>query len=191
MLARRCFLRYLYDQVKKIKENGSSDIFSGYNNNGKCLLRSNVEFILFTSHVPCGDASIISKAIDNKKRKFAFSECNKPKSKKMYVSDENEKVNSHNSYTDSIKNVDKISAVKENLKNNDVNSVLSNDIGEVMDVYRTGAKCFGDKEDLKLPGVGYHILGAIRMKPGRGDPTLSVSCSDKIARWITVGLQVI
>ncbi|GIL66149.1 hypothetical protein Vafri_19746 [Volvox africanus] len=31
--------------------------------------------------------------------------------------------------------------------------------------------------------------GAIRRKPGRGDATLSLSCSDKIARWCCLGVQ--
>eukprot|EP00958_Prasinococcus_capsulatus_P009293 scaffold910_cov396-Prasinococcus_capsulatus_cf.AAC.14 len=31
--------------------------------------------------------------------------------------------------------------------------------------------------------------GALRMKPGRGGGTRSVSCSDKICRWIAVGVQ--
>ncbi|XP_049819802.1 tRNA-specific adenosine deaminase 1 isoform X2 [Aethina tumida] len=53
-----------------------------------------------------------------------------------------------------------------------------------LDIYRTGAKCLeGDQQDPKLEGCGYHILGAVRRKPGRGDPTLSVSCSDKISKW--------
>uniref|UniRef100_T1I0Q0 tRNA-specific adenosine deaminase 1 n=2 Tax=Rhodnius prolixus TaxID=13249 RepID=T1I0Q0_RHOPR len=33
------------------------------------------------------------------------------------------------------------------------------------------------------------MRGAVRTKPGRGDPTLSLSCSDKIARWIFLGVQ--
>lgn len=32
--------------------------------------------------------------------------------------------------------------------------------------------------------------GVVRRKPGRGDATLSVSCSDKLARWCLLGLQV-
>lgn len=37
----------------------------------------------------------------------------------------------------------------------------------------------------------YSLLGVLRTKPGRADspPTLSMSCSDKIARWCVLGLQ--
>ena len=31
--------------------------------------------------------------------------------------------------------------------------------------------------------------GAVRRKPGRGDATLSMSCSDKIALWNLLGVQ--
>lgn len=33
-------------------------------------------------------------------------------------------------------------------------------------------------------------LGVVRRKPGRGEATLSMSCSDKLARWGLLGLQV-
>ncbi|XP_042506247.1 tRNA-specific adenosine deaminase TAD1 isoform X2 [Macadamia integrifolia] len=38
-------------------------------------------------------------------------------------------------------------------------------------------------------GVCIQAVGMVQRKPGRGDTTLSVSCSDKIARWNVVGIQ--
>ncbi|XP_064466457.1 tRNA-specific adenosine deaminase 1-like isoform X2 [Ornithodoros turicata] len=55
---------------------------------------------------------------------------------------------------------------------------------------RTGAKCVQDgPQDVKGPGEEYHVLGVLRTKPGRGSVSLSMSCSDKIARWQHCGLQ--
>lgn len=58
------------------------------------------------------------------------------------------------------------------------------------DIHRTGAKCVpGGTQDLLEPGENYHVTGALRIKPGRGDRTLSMSCSDKIMKWCHLGLQ--
>lgn len=58
------------------------------------------------------------------------------------------------------------------------------------DIHRTGAKCVqGGPADPLHPGVGYHSTGLLRVKPGRGEPTLSLSCSDKLARWGVLGFQ--
>lgn len=62
--------------------------------------------------------------------------------------------------------------------------------GQLEDVHRTGAKCVqGGVQDPKQPGTSYHVLGALRTKPGRGDPTTSLSCSDKLMRWNVLGCQ--
>ncbi|XP_044748218.1 tRNA-specific adenosine deaminase 1 [Coccinella septempunctata] len=59
------------------------------------------------------------------------------------------------------------------------------------DIHRTGAKCLknDERQDPKGEGADYHITGVVRTKPGRGDPTLSISCSDKITKWCYLGLQ--
>lgn len=60
-----------------------------------------------------------------------------------------------------------------------------------LDQQRTGAKCVDGEEGDELgQGQAYHTaLGAIRTKPGRGDPTRSLSCSDKLVKWQSLGWE--
>uniref|UniRef100_A0A8D8QK82 tRNA-specific adenosine deaminase 1 n=1 Tax=Cacopsylla melanoneura TaxID=428564 RepID=A0A8D8QK82_9HEMI len=62
----------------------------------------------------------------------------------------------------------------------------------VEDFHRTGAKNLPEASHQDPRGVGgppYQHTGVVRTKPGRGDPTYSVSCSDKIAKWSVVGWE--
>ncbi|KAI3708264.1 hypothetical protein L2E82_37429 [Cichorium intybus] len=45
------------------------------------------------------------------------------------------------------------------------------------------------KSNMQFAGDCSHVIGIVQMKPGRGDATLSVSCSDKISCWNVVGVQ--
>lgn len=76
------------------------------------------------------------------------------------------------------------SVKKMKLMSEEFDDCLGIEIESENDVHRTGAKCISDDErqDLYLPGKNYHVLGPLRTKPGRGDRTLSLSCSDKLAK---------
>ena len=57
-------------------------------------------------------------------------------------------------------------------------------------IFRTGAKCvIGEKQDTHGVGSSYHELKILRTKPGRGTPTRSMSCSDKMMKWNIMGCQ--
>ena len=60
----------------------------------------------------------------------------------------------------------------------------------VSDIYRTGAKCVPEGiQDPLGKGEDYHTVGAFRTKPGRGERTLSMACSDKLSKWNLLGCQ--
>lgn len=150
VFARRGFLLYLYENIyKTLKENQS--IFNY--ENGQFKLKDNIEYIFYSSQLPCGDASIISQ---NGEEEHYGDVLKLPKREA----------------DDDICDIE----VKKSKVEDYVN--------------KTGAKCLPQcEQDLKEPGTIQLLLGQVRTKPGRGDRTLSVSCSDKIAKWIHLGVQ--
>ncbi|KZS18938.1 tRNA-specific adenosine deaminase 1 [Daphnia magna] len=156
ILARRGFLRYLYHHIEIAVSGKESDIFVVDPKTKKFLQREEVSFIFFSSHTPCGDASIIVK-----------------------------ETNTASGTTEEV-----LQPTNGSVSNPDEEPPLKLPKLEMQDVHRTGAKCVeGGPQDLKHSGIDHHIVGALRTKPGRGDRTLSMSCSDKFAKWIILGIQ--
>lgn len=201
VVARRAFMVYLLEQVEKAVKGDNSVVEV---TSSKFKLKRGIYFHFYASHTPCGDASIFPKqeceeyvgneiksdkqSVDNDNANFNNIDddlIKEPSTKKMKVVD-NYCIAKEPSAMDgmhiSIKKQDSLQMSSEN--------VLSLDSRMRPDIHRTGAKCVaGEKHDPKLPGENYHVTGVLRTKPGRGDPTLSMSCSDKIFKWTVLGVQ--
>ncbi|XP_050397823.1 tRNA-specific adenosine deaminase 1 isoform X2 [Patella vulgata] len=200
ILARRSFICYLYEQLNLVYKGDESLVFQPPDETNRCCLRNNVNFHLFTSHTPCGDASIFLKispevlSDDWGGDESSCYEC--PRKRK--INDDVDVKNKIHKLSDESSN---IKTCEENIENN-----VQQDTGQFdhkviknesscdkkipVDIYRTGAKCVpGGFQDTHGSKSDYHCVGALRIKPGRGDRTISMSCSDKIARWTVVGIQ--
>lgn len=161
VLARRALLRYFIQEIEAACKDRSSifvlrsaiaDDDCGTKNHSarpcSLTLRPGVTFHFFSSHTPCGDASIFPKT--GGKRADVHDDGVGPEAKRRKTDSDDDD-----------------------------------------DIHRTGAKCLSveTRQDPRLPGAAYHTIGAVRTKPGRGDRTLSVSCSDKLLRWHSSGVQ--
>lgn len=138
IMARRGFLKYIYSEMLQV--NGGVSIFDFDETAKTFRLQDNISFHFFTTHSPCGDASIVPALTGDNQ--------DEPPTKKP------KRIQSGN---------------------------CSNNIGSM-----TGAKLINSDDTTDLME---QITGPIRTKPGRGTRTLSVSCSDKMARWNIVGIQ--
>ncbi|XP_057290821.1 tRNA-specific adenosine deaminase 1-like isoform X2 [Hydractinia symbiolongicarpus] len=103
-----------------------------------------------------------------------------------------------NNIDESSINIDKISSdIGTTVTNLDTHSdnidTSSKNVGMsciTKDIHRTGAKCVPNgKQDSLEDGESYHVTGALRVKPGRGDRTLSMCCSDKMMKWCILGIN--
>ncbi|KAE8608766.1 hypothetical protein XENTR_v10011599 [Xenopus tropicalis] len=201
IIAKRSFQRYLLHQLSLAVSDTKDCLFIPGTEKGKWMLRPEISFVFFTSHTPCGDASIIP-VISHE------DELGHPLPSEVTEKDHSsnnvcESVNT--TYKRKVRSEEDLGFISKKMKH----SIESDEIltrpknyeeenrhdfpstcQKALDVHRTGAKCVaGELQDSYSPGVNYHTVGVLRIKPGRGDRTMSMSCSDKMARWNVLGCQ--
>ncbi|XP_026712831.1 tRNA-specific adenosine deaminase 1 isoform X1 [Athene cunicularia] len=223
IVAKRSFQRYLLHQMWLAAVHQQCSIFIPGTETGKWKLRPNISFVFFSSHTPCGDASIIpisepenqlSKPVTGDDAAGQSAECrthhdcfapeDKRKSETMASKHTSKRMKTDNDNYFSVI-TEELAVQQASVKREDDTDSKSCECSvemhtanqetglgspKVVDVHRTGAKCVpGELGDARVPGLGYHCVGLLRVKPGRGDRTRSMSCSDKLARWNVLGCQ--
>lgn len=138
VICRRSFLHYLYYEIDNTFQNKNS-IFT-LSEDRKCLLKPDMKFHFFSTHVPCGDAAIFPKQIDEDVGKQINMAIKRPLGQDEDNSDSSCKI----------------------LKTSD-------DSLKPPDIHRTGGKCLPNEQnqDPLVPGNKYHSIGVVRTKPGK------------------------
>ncbi|XP_062546537.1 tRNA-specific adenosine deaminase 1 [Armigeres subalbatus] len=143
IMARRGFLRYLMNEMNLCLSD-RSHIFKYEKKARKFILEQNISFHFFTTHSPCGDASIYEQADEPEK--------DGPSTKRVRLMSD------------------------------------ASNIGSTMRD-RTQGMTGGKLLQCSGSDLMAQDTGMVRTKPGKGVRTLSVSCSDKMARWNILGIQ--
>ncbi|KAJ7311812.1 hypothetical protein JRQ81_006122 [Phrynocephalus forsythii] len=188
VVAKRSFQRYLLHQLGLAAADRGPSIFVPGTEEGKWVLRPHVRFVFFSSHTPCGDASIIPRM-----------EAQAQPCEPMPLADAPSGGSDDCGIQEAKRGAEETTASpftkrpRMEGRSSTGGTALSGVDGvevNVADVHRTGAKSVpGEASDSLQPGSAYHMVGLLRIKPGRGPRTASMSCSDKLARWNVLGLQ--
>ncbi|XP_075694598.1 tRNA-specific adenosine deaminase 1 isoform X2 [Rhinoderma darwinii] len=187
IIARRSFQRYLLHQLSLALSRSQDCVLVPGNDPNKWTLKPGVCFMFFTSHTPCGDASIIPMLpLEDQlcPTSTAASEATP-----LFTTTNKRKTTACDSPT-AHKRMKPDGSSQETGRKTESCEESADFTPEATDVFRTGAKCIpGEAQDRYNPGLDYHTVGVLRVKPGRGDRTISMSCSDKMARWNVLGCQ--
>ncbi|XP_066493142.1 tRNA-specific adenosine deaminase 1 isoform X3 [Tiliqua scincoides] len=176
---------YLLHQLKLAAVHRGPSIFNPGTEHGRWRLKAHITFVFFSSHTPCGDASIIpvTEAESQPCKPLSPLEVNES------CKAEGAKRRAEETGVSSCPKRAKVDACSPaGGSESSPDECLGS--RQVVNGHRTGAKCVsGEAGDSQQPGSKHQTVGLLRIKPGRGAQTASMSCSDKLARWNVLGWQ--
>lgn len=173
VLARRAFISYMMNQVELAHTPGAETILTKCGS--KLCLKPGINIHMYISQMPCGDCSIFKINNDN----------NDNNENDISNDDDNDKIES------SLPPNKKSKIIFEGYQSTGAKILNKSSTGEIVRSYAWDEKHSNKKggdDVVAVVNESQHV-GVCRSKPGRGSPTLSMSCSDKIALWNCVGLN--
>ena len=212
VLARRAFCCYLQGQIGECLRGREDSVMEQGDLEGRARLKARYTFHFFATQPPCGDACIFTMETEGERaRSSGRGEWEGPHFSPEHprqdtVEDGVTRDNTPQCLLPQHRAA-QVASVPSGTRDNDSDSDSDSEASGVPrakrlkcspppsppppgDIHRTGARCaVKGEQDPHLPGVGYHTVGLLRTKPGRGDPTHSMSCSDKMLRWNVLGCQ--
>jgi tRNA-specific adenosine deaminase 1 len=159
------------------------------------VLRPGIEFALYVSQPPCGDASIYQGSSDTACKGSEEHHQQQQHQQQQHQQQQQRRPQSAGrtgakllKHAGAVDVADAAAAATA-----DALAVAAGEIGGTTQ-QRQQQQQPSSLLAAAVPGAadveaGPQQLGCVRRKPGKGDPTLSLSCSDKIARWCCLGLQ--
>ena len=169
VLARRALQKLLLEDAKRLQAGGDEQatLLGGADeaHTRMRLWEDAAALHLVVSTLPCGDAAVYRVASETKDEEEE-SEPHEPATKRPRTED-----------TPSTSSSSKVHATGARLLCRDAEAETEDSVRRV------------SVQDEEREHGGSVRVGVCRAKPGRGDPTHSMSCSDKIAMWGCAGLQ--
>lgn len=144
-------------------------------------LKKGVRFHLYISMAPCGDATVFPRLC--RSDAAALVDSGPEASVSKHVVNAHKRKHCHTESTDA--------AMTLETANHRAAKRLKHDKGN----QRTGAKILHTSQfqphvdSLQKEDLDEQSVGVLRLKPGRGPRSLSMSCSDKLAKWNVLGIQ--
>jgi hypothetical protein len=178
VIARRALVKWMHEEISKASTStivapSQKSAFIRDAQTEMFQLKGNVKLHFFISQPPCGDASVFSAKVKEKEEQEEQED------------DDDDKEKERNSTVREEVRGKGLKRRKTGGVTNGQPGVTGAKVVALSDDADDGARYKVDAEF----GVSEQETSRCRIKPGRGDLTSSMSCSDKIAKWIMLGFQ--